>query len=112
MKTSRFALGLLLLSFATASLGVAAPVVENWENNCLKCHGADGKGETKAGRKLKVKDYTDAAVQAKMTDADMVKTIVEGVMGDDGKEKMKAYKEILTTEEITEIVAYIRKMKS
>lgn len=102
------ALGLALFTPSAFS----APAAENWENHCAKCHGADGKGQTKAGRKLKVKDYTDAAVQAKMTDEEMIKATADGIVGDDGKEKMKAYKDELSSDEIKELVAYIRAMKA
>lgn len=104
----------LLITFTllgAAVVGRAAPVAENWENNCTKCHGDDGKGQTKAGKKLNLKDYTDPAVQAKMTDEEMTKAITEGVT-DKGKEKMKAYKDELSAEEIKALVAYVRKMKA
>jgi len=97
---------------AAAALSLAAPVAENWENHCTKCHGADGKGQTKAGKKLQVKDYTDAKVQAEMKDADMIKATADGVFDKAGKEKMKAYKDELSADEIKELVAYIRKFKS
>jgi cytochrome c6 len=97
---------------AAAAFALAAPVAENWENHCAKCHGADGKGETKAGRKLQVKDYTNAKVQAEMQDAEMTKATVDGVRDKAGKERMKAYKEELTPEEIKELIAHIRKMKT
>jgi len=96
---------------ASAALCSAAPVAENWENHCTKCHGEDGKGLTKTGKKLNLKDYTDAAVQAKMTDVDMTKAIVEGVF-EKGKERMKAYKDELSADEIKDLVAYIRKFKA
>jgi cytochrome c6 len=111
MKTTLKVLVLGLGWAVAASVAQAAPVEENWENHCTKCHGADGKGETKVGKKLKLKDYSDAAVQAKMTDAEMVKVIVEGVVENE-KEKMKPYKDELTKEEITALVAYIRKFKA
>src|SRR5262249_17772465 len=38
----------------------AADVKENWEKVCAKCHGAEGKGDTKMGQKLSIKDLTDA----------------------------------------------------
>lgn len=95
----------------TATVGRAAPASENWDNHCTKCHGDDGKGQTKAGKKLQVKDYTDAAVQQKMKDDEMTKTITEGVF-DKGKEKMKAYKDELSADEIKDLIAYIRKMKA
>jgi cytochrome c6 len=96
---------------AVAAFAFAAPAAENWENHCTKCHGADGKGQTKAGRKLNVRDYTDAKVQAEMKDAEMIKATADGVMDKNGKEKMKAYKEELSSKEIEELVAYIRKFK-
>jgi mono/diheme cytochrome c family protein len=105
----------LLLATLGLALGatvlVAAPAAENWENNCAKCHGADGKGQTKAGKKAGVKDYTDAKVQAEMKEADMEKAIADGVTDKGGKEKMKGYKDELTPPEITDLVAYVRKFK-
>jgi cytochrome c6 len=108
-RTKIIATGTVLL--LAASLSHAAPAAANWENNCTKCHGADGKGQTKIGKKLNLGDYTDAAVQAKMTDADMTKAITDGVLVD-GKQKMKAFKDDLTADEIKDLVAYIRHFKS
>ena len=58
---------LMILSVALLIAGAvsvrAADAKENWEKNCAKCHGTDGKGKTKMGEKLQVKDYTDAKVQ-------------------------------------------------
>ena len=90
----------------------AAPAAENWDNHCTKCHGADGKGQTKAGKKLDLKDYTSAEVQAKMTDEEIIKAISDGVTDEKGKERMKAYKDELSAEEITDLLAYVRKFKS
>ena len=95
----------------TVAISSAAPAAENWENNCTKCHGADGKGQTKVGKKLNLKDYTDAKVQAGMKDADMTKAITDGVF-DGGKEKMKPYKADLSAAEIADLVAYVRKFKA
>lgn len=96
---------------AAAPFLIAAPVGENWENHCAKCHGADGKGQTKVGKKLKLRDYTDAKVQAEMKDDDMLKAIVEGVKDKAGKETMKGYKAELSDAEMKELVSYIRKFK-
>ncbi len=110
ISTKYFIFGAPLL--AVAVLSFAAPVAENWENHCAKCHGADGKGQTKAGRKLNVDDYTDPKVQAKMKDEDIIKITTEGAKDKNGKERMKGYKDELSPEEIKEFVAYIRKFKS
>ncbi len=94
-----------------SALGFAAPAAENWENHCAKCHGADGKGQTKVGKKLKLKDYTDAKVQAELKDDEMIKVTSEGYFVD-GKEKMKAFKDELSADEIKDLVAYIRAFKA
>lgn len=109
LTTKHALLGAPLLLVAVLA---AAPVAENWENHCAKCHGADGKGQTKAGKKLNVKDYTDAKVQAEMKDEEMIKATTNGVFDKAGKEKMKAYKDELSADEIKELVAYVRKFKS
>lgn len=103
----------LALGFALNALGAekAALASENWENHCAKCHGADGKGQTKAGKKLNVKDYTDAKVQAEMKDPDMEKAIRDGVKDQAGKERMKAYKDELSAAEINDLVGYVRHLK-
>ena len=108
--TSKIALAGLMLAL-TAVVASAAPASENWDNLCSSCHGADGKAQTKTGKKLKIKDYTDAKVQADLKDEEMVKAISEGIK-ETGKEKMKAFKDEISTAEITDLVAYIRKFKA
>ena len=67
----------MVVVLAAASGVLAADVKENWEKNCQKCHGPDGKGQTKMGRQSGVKDYTDAKVQAELTDEKAIKIIKE-----------------------------------
>jgi mono/diheme cytochrome c family protein len=98
----------LLAAFAIVSR--AAEVKENWEKHCLKCHGADGKGQTKMGRQSGVKDYTDPKVQAELKDDNALKIIKEGIVEKD-KKKMDPYKDKLTDEEIKALIAYIRAFK-
>jgi cytochrome c553 len=76
---------------------------------CVKCHGEDGKGETKMGRKLGAKDYTDPKVQDALKDDAAVKAIKEGLKKDD-KTLMKPA-EGLTDDQIKGLVAYIRTFK-
>lgn len=90
----------------------AADAKEIYEKDCAKCHGADGKGKTKMGEKLGVKDYTDAKVQADMKDEDMIKAIKTGVKEKDSdKTKMKAF-DSLSDDEVKALVAYVRKFKA
>ncbi len=87
----------------------AADVKENWEKSCAKCHGPDGKGDTKMGKKLEIKDFTDAKYQDSLKDEAMLKAIKEGVK-DGEKTRMKAV-EGLSDEEMKALVAYVRKFK-
>ena len=101
------AIGLMAV---TASAGLAADVKENWDKHCLKCHGADGKGNTKMGKQSGVKDYTDPKVQEELKDENAVKIIKEGIV-EKGKKKMDPYGDKLTDDEIKALIAYIRTFK-
>ena len=87
----------------------AADAKENWDKNCAKCHGPDGKGDTKMGKKLEIKDFTDAKYQASLKDDAMLKAIKEGVK-DGEKVRMKAA-EGLSDEEMKALVTYVRAFK-
>ncbi len=101
----------LLLATTLSQAAATASASDNWDNNCTKCHGADGKGLTPVGKKLQLKDYTDAKVQAALKDEDIVKAITDGVKDKDGKERMKSFKADLSDAEIKDLVAYVRKFK-
>jgi len=88
----------------------AADVAPLYEKHCVKCHGADGKGETKMGKKAGAKDYTDPKVQAEMKDDVAFKSIKDGQKDKDGKVLMKPA-EGLTDDEIKALVAHMRTFK-
>ncbi len=99
------------LCLATVLSAPAADVKENWTKNCAKCHGEDGKGDTKMGKKAGAKDLTDAKFQDSKKDDQLFKSIKEGVKEGD-KTLMKAYgEEGLSDDEIKALVAYVRKFK-
>ena len=80
-----------------------------YEKECTKCHGADGKGETKMGKKLNVKDYTDAKVQAEMKDDKAFKAIKEGLK--DGDKTLMKPAEGLSDADIKALIAHMRSFK-
>ncbi len=104
----------LQLSVLSIAMLLASPlafgdVAALYNKSCASCHGKDGAGATKMGKKKGAKDYTTAEGQ-KWTDAEGVKAILEGVK-DGGKTKMKGYAAKVTEAEAKELVAYIRKFK-
>lgn len=105
-----------LITIAAALMAVgslaayAADAKENWEKSCAKCHGPDGKGQTKMGQKLGIKDYTDAKVQDALKDDAAVKAIKEGLKDKDGKVMMKPT-EGLSDDEVKALVKHLRSFK-
>lgn len=102
---------LILLAFASAALtAYGADAAANWTESCAKCHGADGKGDTKMGKKLSIADLTDPKIQAKFSDDEAFKSIKSGRTDDTGKTTMKAV-EGLSDADINALVAYVRTLK-
>jgi mono/diheme cytochrome c family protein len=95
---------------ASALSARAGDAKATYEQDCAKCHGADGKGQTKMGQKLGAKDYTDPKVQEELTDAAAVKAIKEGFKDKDGKTLMKP-SDGLSDDDIKGLVAYLRTFK-
>ncbi|MGA2173726.1 MAG: cytochrome c [Verrucomicrobiota bacterium] len=108
MKRTKFYLTILALAASSAAL-TADDAAANWDKTCQKCHGADGKGDTKIGKKMEVKDFTDATYQASFTDEQATKAIKEGIKDGD-KTKMKAA-EGLSDDDIKALVAKVRAFK-
>ena len=101
----------MLAISATALLSASAgDAKENYDKACAKCHGKEGKGDTKMGQKSGCKDYSDAKVQDAMKDDAAFKAIKEGVKDKDGKVVMKPAED-LSDADIKAIVAYMRTFK-
>jgi mono/diheme cytochrome c family protein len=96
----------------TASAGIAwaGDAAALWTQHCASCHGKDGSGSTMMGKKLGVKDYRDAKVQAAFSDAEAEAAIKEGVKTN-GKQSMKPFKDKLSDAEIKALVAHVRSFK-
>lgn len=88
-----------------------ADAASNWSDRCAKCHGTDGKGQTKMGKKLGIQDYTDAKVQASFTNEEALAAIRDGRKDKGGKTTMKAV-EGLSPEEMQALVKMVRSFKA
>ena len=98
------------LFLGTILAAAAATPQANWDELCAKCHGADAKGDTKMGKKLSIRDFTDAKVQADFTDEQAFKAIKEGLTDKNGKTSMKAI-EGLTEDDMKAMVTFVRAFK-
>jgi len=99
-----------LFGLAVAFSASADEAKDNWTNLCAKCHGDDGKGQTKMGQRLHARDYTDDKVQASLKDDEAFKAIKEGLKDKDDKILMKPY-DTLSDDQIKALVAYMRTFK-
>lgn len=74
-----------------------------YKAKCATCHGADGKGDTPAGKSTKVRSFADPEV-VKASDEDLAGIIEKG------KGKMPGYGKSLKPDETKNMVAYIRSL--
>ena len=105
MKYALFQVGVILF-FVTAVAATPArgdDAAGLFKTKCAACHGPDGKGEVAMGKKLGARDLASAEVQ-KQTDAQLTEVTTKG------KNKMPAYGDKLSKEQIAQLVAYIREL--
>lgn len=108
MKLNHALAALALTGAALTAFGATAAA--NWSEHCAKCHGEDGKGQTKMGKKLNIRDLTDAKAQSEFTDAQAVKAMKEGIKDKAGKVAMKPV-EGLSEAEMKDLVPVVRGFK-
>jgi len=99
-----------VIGLSAALTAAAADAKDNWAKTCVKCHGEDGKGQTKMGQKVGVKDFTDAKVQEAFKDEEAFKALKEGLKDKEDKVLMKPV-EGLSDDEIKQLVTYVRTFK-
>lgn len=88
------------LVLAMAVPAVAEDAAALYKSKCQACHGPDGKGSG-AGVKMGAKPFSEV----KAGDKELVE------ITKNGKNKMPAYKDKLTDDQINELVQYIRTLK-
>ncbi len=97
MSRIAMVVALALLSAGTARAEDASAL---FKQRCATCHGPDGKGQTKMGQVMKVKDLTGIAA----TEAEIQKTIADGKPGT----KMQGYRGKISDAEIKALAAYVK----
>jgi mono/diheme cytochrome c family protein len=101
----------LVFTALSAVPALASETSDLFEKKCSTCHGLDGKGDTKMGKKFHAPDFTGDKWQKETTDKEIQKAIEEGVV-EDGKRKMPAWKGKLTPEQISDLGKYSRTFKA
>jgi mono/diheme cytochrome c family protein len=112
MRTTLAFLGTCAFALWISLDAIAASPAELYAQKCAGCHGKDGKGQTAMGKKLGMKDLTDAKVQAAAKDADWEKAILEGEKNAEGKVVMPGFKGKVTPEEAKALVKICRDFKA
>ena len=76
-----------------------------WNDACARCHGFNGNGRDNNGAPLPDAgfDFTDSRKANKKKDSDWVKITL------DGKEKMPAFKDKMSADDVQKMVAIMRK---
>ena len=88
---------------AAAQAGKAEEGQKLFDQNCAKCHGPDGSGDTAIGKAVGAKDLRAAEAQ-KMTDAEIYTQI------DKGKGNMPPFGDTLDKAKINDLIAYVREL--
>ncbi len=106
LRGSIFAIGLSpilggIFAWQVISAPTPSPGKNTFKAKCAACHGPEGAANTPFGKRLKIRDLRSPEVQ-KQTDDELTAIITNG------KPPMPAFGKTLSTEEIRQLVAYIR----
>ena len=81
-----------------------------FRNNCARCHGADGAGDTPLGHTFNAPDFTDPEWWRKHSNITSTGSLVSIVSH--GKSGMPAFGRKLTRIEIRHLVDYVRRFRN
>ena len=97
----------VFMSSSRSNAGTSAAPADaaaTYKSKCASCHGANGSGQTAAGKALKLKDLRSAEVRA-MSDEQLLDIISKG------KGKMPGYEKSLGAATCKALVAYVKQLK-
>ena len=81
-----------------------------FRNNCARCHGADGAGDTPLGHTYNAPDFTDPDWWRKHSDITSTRSLV--LIVSHGKGGMPAFGKKLTSSEIRRLVDHVRRFRN
>jgi len=96
--TAAFGLTFFLQGSNSFLVGAKGSGADIYQQNCITCHGGDGKANTPKGKRKGATDLTKSTIST----AQGIKVITNG------RENMPSFKDTLSPAEISEVMAYIR----
>jgi cytochrome c6 len=103
LKVTRFTLIAIIIAFALPALAADPATEALYKTKCAACHGADGSGNTPAGKKLETRSFLLPEVM-KAPDKELIEVTAKG------KNKMPAFDKKLSDDQIKSLVAYVREL--
>ena len=103
-------LRLPLLAAGVLAVGTlrAEPAPELFAQRCAMCHGKDGKAGTPMARKMGVKDLTASDLSPET----VLTRVQEGYRTPSGAQKMPAFKEQLSSDDIPTLVDFVLSLRA
>lgn len=81
---------------------------ELWTKHCVLCHGPQGKGDTKTGEMLGIKDLTDKDYVSSRTDEQLLNSILNGVKNEQGMFTMLPFGAVLKEDQVRVLIEHVR----
>ena len=94
----------IMVAVAVSPVLAQSSGADTYKAKCQMCHGADGLGNTPAGKAMKARPFNSPDV-LKESDTDLMAVIKNG------KNKMPAFAGKLTDAQIADVVAYIHTLQ-
>ena len=95
------ALALIVWTSGPMQAATADDAAALYKAKCASCHGADGTGNTPAGKKLATRDFHSPEAKGQ-SDAALLNVTLKG------KNKMPTYEKSLGADKCKALIAYIR----
>ena len=94
-----------VLGAGNVNKAAAADAGTIYTRQCVSCHGRDGRGRTRKGRRTHARDMTNASWQDDVSDERLFNSI------NNGRGKMPAFRKKISENDIDALVAYVRRMR-
>ncbi len=100
---------IVMFSTPSAAKDLSAAKV-NYTTYCAQCHGVEGKGNGPSAATLnpKPRDFSDCRLMATIPDSTLMLAITEGGAAANVSSKMPAWGQVLDSDQIADLVAYVR----